>query len=95
MDGKDGLEFAGGEPKRGEQEIFDAHGGNAPPKSVLTWKPAEVFVSAGGDMGVTWGHWLSKPGDPEKKPATGRYVTVWRKDASGGWKGIIDIGDAD
>ena len=43
MDGKDGLEFAGGEPKRGAQEIFNAHGGDSPPKSVLTWEPAEVF----------------------------------------------------
>ncbi len=95
MDGKDGLEFAGGEPKRGAQEIFSAHGGDAPPKSVLTWEPAEVFAAASGDLGATWGHWLLKPNDRSKKPQTGHYVTVWRKAPSGDWKGVIDIGDDD
>ncbi len=95
MDEKDGLEFAGGEPKRGAAEIYAAHGGDSRTQAVLTWKPAEVFVSAGGDLGATWGHWLLKPNDPGKKDQTGRYVTVWRKDASGGWKGVIDIGDGD
>jgi ketosteroid isomerase-like protein len=26
---------------------------------------------------------------------TGRYVTVWRKNAAGQWKGLIDIGNPD
>jgi ketosteroid isomerase-like protein len=95
MDGKDGLEFAAGEPKRGAKEIYDAHGGDAPPKSVLTWEPTEIFASAGGDMGVSWGHWLSKPNDPAKKSLTGHYVTVWRKNPAGEWRGVVDIGDAD
>ena len=95
MDGKDGLEFAGGEPKRGSREIYDVHGGDAPPKSVLTWAPTEVFAAVGGDMGVSWGHWLLKPNDAGKKSLTGRYVTVWRKDPAGEWKGIVDIGEAD
>lgn len=95
MDGKDGLEFAGGEPKHGSKEIYDAHGGDAPPKSVLTWEPAEVFAASGGDMGVSWGHWLLKPNDSAKKPHTGHYVTVWRKNPAGEWKGVVDIGDED
>lgn len=93
MDGADGLEFGGGEPRRGAEEIYQSHGGDAASKGVLTWKPAEVFVSTSGDLGATWGHWLLTPNDPDKKSETGRYVTVWRKGASGGWKGIIDIGD--
>jgi len=95
MDGKDGLEFAGGEPKRGAKEIYDAHGGDAPPKSVLSWSPTEIFAATGGDMGVSWGHWLLKPNDPARKPMTGHYVTVWRKNPAGEWKGVVDIGDAD
>ncbi|MDB5397149.1 MAG: hypothetical protein JWM91_4655 [Rhodospirillales bacterium] len=95
MDGKDGLEFAGGEPERGSKEIYDAHGGDHPFKSVLTWEPAEIFASAGGNLGVSWGHRLSKPNDPAEKPITGHYVTVWRKNPAGEWKGVVDIGDAD
>ena len=95
MDGKDGLAFMGGEPKRGADEIYQARGGDSVPHGVLTWEPAEVFVAAAGDMGVTWGHWLLKPNDPDKKSATRHYVTVWRKAPSGDWKGVVDIGDDD
>jgi ketosteroid isomerase-like protein len=95
MDGKDGLKFDGGEPKRGSQEIYDAEGGDAPRKSTLTWEPAEVFAATSGDMGATWGHWVMKYNDPAKKALTGHYVTVWRKTAADGWKGVIDIGDVD
>ena len=95
MDGKDGLSFDGGEPKRGADTIYQSHGGDAPPHGVLAWEPAEVFAASGGDMGVTWGHWVMKPNDSAKKASTGHYVTVWRKEASGEWKGIVDIGDAD
>ncbi|QUD88080.1 YybH family protein [Phenylobacterium montanum] len=95
MDPKDGLEFAGGEPKRGAEAIFQAEGGDKPPTSKLTWTPTEAFASKSGDMGVTWGRWTETPNDTTKKPFTGRYVTVWRKDAEGHWKGLIDIGTPD
>ncbi len=94
MDGKDGLKFDGGEPKRGSQEIYEAEGGDAPSKRVLTWEPAEVYAAASGDLGATWGHWVMTSSDPAKKPLTGHYVTVWHK-AAGEWKGVIDIGDVD
>jgi ketosteroid isomerase-like protein len=37
----------------------------------------------------------STPLDGARPPATGRYVTVWRKDGAGHWKGLIDIGTTD
>jgi len=95
MDATDGLEFGGGEPKRGAAAIYAAHGGDAAPKGVLTWEPAEVFAAASGDLGTSWGNWTLKPADPAKKTETGRYVTVWRKNAAGAWKGVVDIGDSD
>ena len=94
MDPVDGLEFAGGEPARGSDAIYKAQGGDAPEKAKLAWTPDEVFAST-GDMGLTWGHWTFTPVDAAKPVARGRYVTVWRRNAKGEWKGLVDIGDHD
>ena len=93
MDKTDGLSFAGGDPARGAEAIYQAHGGDKP-AGALSWYPTEVFASAGGDMGVTWGHFRFTPPTPKPVVVTGRYVTVWRKQG-GAWRGIIDIGNPD
>ena len=88
MDPTDSRSFDGGDPHRGAAAIAKSHadGGR------LAWVPREVFASVGGDMGTTWGVWtFNLPGEAAPR-ATGRYVTVWRKDAAGAWKAIIDIG---
>lgn len=61
-------------------------------KGTLSWSPAEVFVSRSGDMGASWGRYTRTGADPAKKPVTGRYVTVWRKNADGEWRAVMDIG---
>jgi len=95
MEPTDSRAFEGGEPARGAEAIFRAHGGDAPERAKLTWSPDEAFSGRAGDMGVTWGHWRLVPLDPAQKPLAGHYVTVWRKDAEGRWKGLIDIGNPD
>jgi ketosteroid isomerase-like protein len=94
MDQADGLVFARGEPARGEGAIYKAEGGDAPEKAKLHWTPDEVFAST-GDMAVTWGHWTLTAIATGKTVIKGRYVTVWRKNARGEWKGLVDIGDHD
>jgi ketosteroid isomerase-like protein len=93
MDPVDGLSFAGGEPARGAKAIYAANGGDKP-GGTLSWVPTEVFASAGGDMGATWGHFRFQPPGSHGPVVTGKYVTVWRKSAAG-WKGVIDIGTPD
>jgi len=88
----DGLSFGGGEPLHGPEATFKALGGDSN-KAKLSWTPSEVFASKGGDMGASWGRYVLDTGQP--KPATGRYVTVWRKTADGKWKAIMDIGTPD
>lgn len=58
------------------------------------WEWAPIQVSAHGDLGVTWGiAAISGKGDDGKPFAiTSRYVSVWRKDASGAWKLWLDLG---
>ena len=64
-----------------------------PAGSALSWTPVNAFGAKSGDMGVTTGDWTFTA--PGIKDIHGRYVTVWRKDASGHWKGLIDIGNPD
>jgi len=95
MSDSDALAFGGGEPARGPDAIYQAQGGDAPDNGKLTWAPVEAWGSTGGDMAVTTGKWTFTPNDPARAPRTGRYVTVWRKNAAGQWKGIVDIGNPD
>jgi ketosteroid isomerase-like protein len=58
----------------------------------LTWVPEGARMSASGDMGFTWGHYEGDSKDADGKPVkeTGRYMTVWKKQADGSWKVILD-----
>ena len=94
MDETDGLSFTGGEPARGSAAIFAAQGGAAP-GGKLTWVPSELFVDKDAEMGATWGHFRFVPPVPNAPAVTGKYVTVWRKNASGQWRGLLDIGSPD
>ncbi len=95
MEPSDSRAFEGGEPARGAEAIFQAHGGGKPEPGKLSWSPDEAFSGRAGDMGVTWGRWRYAPIDPAQTALTGHYVTVWRKDIEGHWKGLIDIGNPD
>jgi ketosteroid isomerase-like protein len=94
MDETDGLQFSAGAPTRGAAAIYQAMGG-AKDKSRLTWTPTDAWGSAGGDMGVTSGTWSFTVPGAAAPSVTGRYVTVWRKNAAGAWKCLIDIGNPD
>jgi ketosteroid isomerase-like protein len=58
----------------------------------LEFAPTRADVSASGDVGYTTGTYqMSMAGRPEK----GKYVSVWKKQADGGWKVMEDIFNAD
>ena len=95
MDEADGLSFGNGPPKRGAAAIFDSLGGAKPSADQLSWEPEEIFAAKAGDMAVSWGTYVFTPGDGRTKTSTGRFVTVWRKNADGAWKGLVDIGAPD
>ena len=62
-------------------------------KPLLAWQPSFAGMSASGDMGFTTGPWESKPDRNDPKPsAYGHFVTVWKKQADGSWKWVVDIG---
>lgn len=64
------------------------------PSMFLKWQPDEVHVSAGGDLGYSIGTYERMSKDPSGRPttATGTYVSIWRKQADGRWRAVLDIG---
>lgn len=64
----------------------------------LRWEPQEGLLAQSGDLGYTIGRWRSEVRDSTggwRVESTGRYVTIWRKDAEGRWRVAVDIGNDD
>lgn len=70
-----------------------------PSTATLTWEPAYADVSSSGDLGYTWGRYtLTFQSVVKGKPPTvrmGTYVTVWKRQADGTWKFVLDGGVPD
>ncbi|MEO8348727.1 MAG: DUF4440 domain-containing protein [Acidobacteriota bacterium] len=64
------------------------------PSMFLKWQPTEVHVSASGDLGYSIGTYERMSKDPTGRPtsATGTYVSIWRRQADGKWRAVLDIG---
>jgi ketosteroid isomerase-like protein len=64
------------------------------PAFTLTFTPDIAVVSQSGDLGYTRGSFTTAATDPATKQpvkSQGFYVTVWRRQADGGWKAVQDI----
>ena len=63
------------------------------PGFMVSWEPAEVVVAPGESISYTAGRNRLTFPDSSGNIVTslGRYVTVWRKNADGAWKCVIDI----
>jgi uncharacterized protein (TIGR02246 family) len=67
------------------------------PAFAVTFTPVVVDVAAGGDLGYTLNTAAITATGPDGKPATERIrdFHVWRKQADGSWKIVIDIWNAE
>ncbi|MCB0489730.1 MAG: nuclear transport factor 2 family protein [Cyclobacteriaceae bacterium] len=84
----DGVIFSNGEPVNG----VDAWKKRPPGNGNLFWWPVFADISLAEDMGYTTGPYQmskDKNGDPF---AFGYYSTVWKKNGSGTWKVVADLG---
>ena len=62
-------------------------------KPLLAWQPSFAGMSASGDMGFTTGPWEFRGDVKDEKPSGyGHFVTVWKKQADGTWKFVVDLG---
>lgn len=59
----------------------------------LRWAPDLAMLSGDGDFGWATGPWmLWQKSTSERAGATGHYLTVWRKQADGAWRVLLDGG---
>lgn len=65
------------------------------PENSLRWGPVGGDMAASGDLGYTFGHSTSRRPNAAGEMADhfGKYVTIWKKQADGGWKVVLDIGN--
>lgn len=63
------------------------------PPITLNWEPVFADIARAGDLGYTTGpYWLTDQ-SPEHRPTQhGYYFSVWKKQADGNWKVVIDAG---
>lgn len=59
----------------------------------LHWEVAYCDIAASGEMGYNTGPWEFRAQKTDEKPvAYGEFHSVWKKQADGSWKNILDIG---
>ncbi|MGZ5220962.1 MAG: YybH family protein [Chitinophagaceae bacterium] len=60
----------------------------------ISWEPISVSVSQSGDMAYMIEQNQMTMNDSTGKPVTryGKGVTIWKKDADGSWKNVVEIG---
>ena len=62
-------------------------------RPLLSWYPAVAGIARAGDLGYTTGPWEFKSDIRDAKPvAWGNFLTVWKRQADGSWKFVIDLG---
>jgi ketosteroid isomerase-like protein len=63
--------------------------------SLFTWAPTRAEVSTAGDLGYTVGNYRTVATGPDgvEMESTGTYVSIWRRQADGGWKVEMDLGN--
>lgn len=59
---------------------------------VYEWQPKKATVSSSRDLGFTYGTYRVSSSLPDTM-LFGTYVTVWKKNAAGEWKFILDSGN--
>ena len=60
----------------------------------LKWNPAYAEISADGTLGYTTGPWTYEGGEgADRVTIHGHYVSIWKVQADGTWKVILDIGN--
>jgi ketosteroid isomerase-like protein len=69
----------------------------AMPGFSVTWEASVADVSQSGDLGYTSGAYQLSMQGPAGAPISdhGKYLTVWKKDATGAWKVVLDTFNSD
>lgn len=90
----DGVALGNGQPPVIGRVAIERSANWSPQTYQLTWTPTDAQMGPSGDMGYTWGHFDGRSKDASGNPVltSGRYMTIWRKQADGSWKVVLDAG---
>ena len=80
---------------RGTDAIREAVAYLSDPAFSLTWEPIRADVAASGDLGYTVGQYTSRTEGEDGQVTVGQglYVSIWRLQADGRWKVVMDLGN--
>ena len=56
---------------------------------MMTWEPRGGSVANSGELGYTYGVYSLKPNNKDTR-LYGTYVSVWKKQADGNWKFVLE-----
>ncbi len=75
-------------PIVGRKEASNALAAKA---GALSWQPAKADVASSGDLGYTYGSFEFKASGANAATESGYYMRVWKKQANGKWKVVLDV----
>ncbi len=69
----------------------------AMPDMSLTWAVDKVEVAKSGDLAYDYGSYSMSYSGPSRKKMSdrGKYATIWKKQADGSWKVVLDMANTD
>ena len=89
------LANPGEELVRGKQSIREATAAFAKdPNLKVSFRANRIQVAQSGDLAYSRGRYLltmTNPDTGQPESSTGHYLTVWQKQADGGWKAVEDF----
>ena len=90
----DGINFQP-HPTKTRESFLKRPAPSVRPPVELNWRPVYADISRAGDLGYTTGPYTLRDLSAEKKPARyGFYFSIWKKQANGEWKVVVDCGIA-
>jgi ketosteroid isomerase-like protein len=78
-------------PSVGKNALEEYYSGKSDSSFVLSWEPSYEKISAGGEMGYTYGVWTNCL-KSTNQVSRGTYVTIWIRQDDGSWKFVLDSG---
>jgi len=83
-------------PIIGKSELAKNYLNHESDKTTLRWEPTKAESSPDGKLGYTTGNWTYTGTDKNGKQIKqyGNYVTIWKKQADGKWKYLLDGGNS-
>ena len=88
----DGISFEP-HPVKTKESLSKRPAPTGPRTLLVEWEPTYADVSRSGELGYTTGPSVLTDLSPQKKaPQYGTYFSIWRKQADGAWKVLLDLG---